>query len=56
MDNSAPERANADARRMIAFYLTVKTYDPLPSFVASQRRRAAYARASLALIDELPTP
>ncbi|MGY1502435.1 LLM class flavin-dependent oxidoreductase [Streptomyces sp. QTS52] len=28
VDDSAPERAVADARRMIAFYLTVKTYDP----------------------------
>lgn len=29
VDDTAPERAIADARRMIAFYLTVKTYDPL---------------------------
>ncbi|MEV2218395.1 LLM class flavin-dependent oxidoreductase [Nocardia vinacea] len=28
IDDNAPERAIADARRMIAFYLTVKTYDP----------------------------
>ncbi|MFG3025379.1 LLM class flavin-dependent oxidoreductase [Streptomyces sp. NPDC048254] len=28
IDDTAPERAVADARRMIAFYLTVKTYDP----------------------------
>jgi len=28
IDDAAPERAIADARRMIAFYLTVKTYDP----------------------------
>lgn len=122
VDDTAPERAVADARRMIAFYLTVKTYDPFvahhgwegpvaqlrkafragdtdamaaavtdemlteiavcgttagakgmlarradslprdvgyfapPSFLVSQRRRAAYARASLALIGELPTP
>jgi alkanesulfonate monooxygenase SsuD/methylene tetrahydromethanopterin reductase-like flavin-dependent oxidoreductase (luciferase family) len=28
VDDSAPERAIADARRMIAFYLTVRTYDP----------------------------
>jgi 5,10-methylenetetrahydromethanopterin reductase len=28
IDDEAPERAIADARRMIAFYLTVKTYDP----------------------------
>ncbi|MBB3665598.1 alkanesulfonate monooxygenase SsuD/methylene tetrahydromethanopterin reductase-like flavin-dependent oxidoreductase (luciferase family) [Prauserella sediminis] len=28
VDDEAPERAVADARRMIAFYLTVKTYDP----------------------------
>jgi alkanesulfonate monooxygenase SsuD/methylene tetrahydromethanopterin reductase-like flavin-dependent oxidoreductase (luciferase family) len=116
IDDVAPERAIADARRMIAFYLTVKTYDPFvahhgwegpvarlraafrngdtdgmaaavtdemlveiavcgttadakdrlanrasalprdvgyfapPSFLVSARRRAAYARASLALI------
>ncbi|WP_433761355.1 LLM class flavin-dependent oxidoreductase [Nocardia sp. CA-135398] len=28
IDDNAPERAIADAKRMIAFYLTVKTYDP----------------------------
>lgn len=28
IDDGAPERAIADARRMIAFYLTVRTYDP----------------------------
>src|SRR5438445_188157 len=28
VDDAAPQRAIADARRMIAFYLTVKTYDP----------------------------
>ncbi|TDV55989.1 LLM class flavin-dependent oxidoreductase [Actinophytocola oryzae] len=117
IDDAAPERAITDARRMIAFYLTVRTYDPLvahhgweapverlrtafrhgdtdamadavtddmlteiavcgttedakaalarrgttlprevayfapPSFLVSGRRRAAYARASLALLD-----
>lgn len=120
VDDSAPERAVADARRMIAFYLTVKTYDPYvahhgweepvarlraafragdtdamaravtdemvtgiavcgttaeakdalarragslprdvgyfapPSFMVSGRRRAAYARAALALIGAVP--
>ncbi|MGW2048906.1 LLM class flavin-dependent oxidoreductase [Streptomyces sp. NPDC001858] len=120
VDDSAPERAVADARRMIAFYLTVKTYDPFvahhgwgepvaelraafragdtdamaravtdemvteiavcgttaeakdtlvrragslprdvgyfapPSFLVSPRRRAAYARSSLALIGAVP--
>ncbi|WP_216898456.1 LLM class flavin-dependent oxidoreductase [Nocardia alni] len=46
VDDSAPERAIADARRMIAFYLTVRTYDP---FVAHhgwqepvERLRAAF--------------
>lgn len=29
IDNDDPERAKTDARRMIAFYLTVKTYDVL---------------------------
>lgn len=28
IDDDDPERAVTDARRMIAFYLTVKTYDP----------------------------
>jgi len=117
VDDAAPERAIADARRMIAFYLTVKTYDPYvehhgweapvdrlraafrtgdtdamgaavtdemlaaiavcgttadarrtlreradslpadvayfapPSFLVGHRRRAAYSRASLALLD-----
>ncbi|MFI1357875.1 LLM class flavin-dependent oxidoreductase [Streptomyces sp. NPDC020898] len=120
VDDAAPERAVADARRMIAFYLTVKTYDPYvahhgweepvarlraafragdtdamaqavtdemvteiavcgttaeakdtlarragslprdvgyfapPSFLVSPRRRAAYARAGLALIGAVP--
>jgi alkanesulfonate monooxygenase SsuD/methylene tetrahydromethanopterin reductase-like flavin-dependent oxidoreductase (luciferase family) len=120
IDDAAPERAIADARRMIAFYLTVKTYDPYiahhgweapvarlreafrtgdtdsmaaavtdemlteiaicgttatakdmltrragalprdvgyfapPSFLVSGRRRAAYARSSLALIGAVP--
>jgi 5,10-methylenetetrahydromethanopterin reductase len=117
IDDAAPERAILDARRMIAFYLTVKTYDPFvahhgwepevaalraafkkgdtdamahavsddmlteiavcgttaaaqetlqkrraslprnvaylapPSFLVSTRRREAYARASLALVQ-----
>ncbi|MFD7205672.1 LLM class flavin-dependent oxidoreductase [Streptomyces sp. NPDC059893] len=117
VDDTAPERAIADARRMVAFYLTVKTYDPFvahhgwegpveqlrtafkagdtdamaasvtddmlaaiaicgttaeakatlarrsgqlpgdvgyfatPTFLVSHRRRTAYARASLALIE-----
>lgn len=120
VDDAAPERAVADARRMIAFYLTVKTYDPYvahhgweepverlrkafrtgdtdgmadavtdemlaeiavcgttadaraalarragslprdvgyfapPSFLVGHKRRAAYARSSLALADALP--
>ncbi|MFD7474758.1 LLM class flavin-dependent oxidoreductase [Streptomyces sp. NPDC059837] len=120
VDDNAPERATADARRMIAFYLTVRTYDPFvahhgweepvarlrdafragdtdamaravtdemlteiavcgttadakdtlarraaslprdigyfapPSFMVSRGRRAAYARAGLALIGALP--
>ncbi|WP_284742424.1 LLM class flavin-dependent oxidoreductase [Amycolatopsis sp. RTGN1] len=118
VDDAAPERAIADARRMIAFYLTVKTYDPFvahhgwevpvarlreafrkgdtdgmaaavpdemltaiavcgttadarktlarrakslprdvgyfapPSFLVSHKRRAAYARSSLDLLDD----
>lgn len=122
VDDTSPERAIADARRMIAFYLTVKTYDPFvahhgwqepvarlraafrsgdttamteavtdemlteiaicgttdearatlarradslprdigylapPSYLVSRKRRAAYARASLALIEDQPRP
>ena len=117
VDDAAPERAIADARRMIAFYLTVRTYDPFvahhgwegpvaqlraafragdtdgmaaavtdemlaeiavcgtvadakellarragalprdvgylapPSFLVGRKRRAAYARAAVALVD-----
>lgn len=29
IDDDDPERARADARRMVGFYLTVRTYDPL---------------------------
>ncbi|MET7680489.1 LLM class flavin-dependent oxidoreductase [Streptomyces sp. NPDC005423] len=120
IDDAAPERAVADARRMIAFYLTVRTYDPFvarhgwegpverlrsafrtgdtdamakavtdemvtsialcgttadartalaaradalprdvgyfapPTFLVGRKRRAAYARSSLALLDALP--
>lgn len=119
IDDAAPERAIADARRMIAFYLTVRTYDAFvthhgweapvtrlraafrdgdtdamaaavtdamlgeialcgttadakaalarragalprdvayfapPSFLVSGKRKAAYARASLALLDAI---
>ncbi|MEU6352699.1 LLM class flavin-dependent oxidoreductase [Streptomyces sp. NPDC047072] len=121
VDDTAPERAIADARRMIAFYLTVRTYDPFvahhgwespveqlraafragdtdamakavtdemlteiavcgttaearatlaaradalprdvgyfapPTYLVGRRRRAAYARSSLALLEALPT-
>ncbi|HWC80504.1 MAG TPA: LLM class flavin-dependent oxidoreductase [Pseudonocardiaceae bacterium] len=41
IDDAAPERAIADARRMIAFYLTVRTYDP---FVAHHRWTVPVAR------------
>lgn len=41
VDDTAPERAITDARRMIAFYLTVKTYDP---FVAHHGWEAPVAR------------
>ncbi|QJT05267.1 LLM class flavin-dependent oxidoreductase [Streptomyces asoensis] len=122
VDDAAPERAVADARRMIAFYLTVRTYDPFvahhgweepvarvraafragdtagmaravtdemltgiavcgttadakdalarragslprdvgyfapPSFMVGRGRRAAYARAALALVGAVPDP
>jgi hypothetical protein len=122
INDDEPERAILDARRMVGFYLTVKTYDPYvehhgwqqpvaelraafakgdmeglaaavtdeileavticgtteqarqmlaaragglprdiaffspPSFLVGHRRVEAYARASLALIKEMPTP
>ena len=64
VDDAAPERAIADARRMIAFYLTVKTYDP---FVAHHgwedpvgRLRAAFRTGdtdgmAAAVTDEMLT-
>lgn len=64
VDDAAPERAIADARRMIAFYLTVKTYDP---FVAHhgwedpvERLRAAFRAGdtdamAAAVTDEMLT-
>ena len=64
IDDAAPERAIADARRMIAFYLTVKTYDP---FVAHhgweapvEKLRAAFATGdtdgmAAAVTDEMLT-
>ena len=64
IDDDAPERAIADARRMIAFYLTVKTYDP---FVAHhgweapvEKLRAAFATGdtdgmAAAVTDEMLT-
>ncbi|WP_416967998.1 LLM class flavin-dependent oxidoreductase [Streptomyces sp. 4F14] len=41
VDDNAPERARADARRMIAFYLTVKTYDPFVAHHGWQEQVAA---------------
>lgn len=47
IDDSAPERAVLDARRMVAFYLTVRTYDPMVELHGWQdevaRIRAAFA-------------
>ena len=37
LNDEDPERAILDARRMIAFYLTVKTYDPFVEFHGWQR-------------------
>jgi 5,10-methylenetetrahydromethanopterin reductase len=37
VDDADPERAVADVRRMIAFYLTVKTYDPYVEFHGWER-------------------
>ena len=61
VDNSAPERAVADARRMIAFYFTVKTYDPFVAHhgwegPASQSRKAFRAGARTRLPPPSPSP
>ncbi|MBF6207923.1 LLM class flavin-dependent oxidoreductase [Streptomyces gardneri] len=62
IDDDDPERARLDARRMIAFYLTVRTYDP---FIAHhgwtsevQRIRTAFAARdtdamALAVTDDM---
>jgi alkanesulfonate monooxygenase SsuD/methylene tetrahydromethanopterin reductase-like flavin-dependent oxidoreductase (luciferase family) len=46
IDDVAPERAIADAKRMIAFYLTVRTYDPFVEYhgweASVERLRAAF--------------
>ncbi|MCW2717960.1 LLM class flavin-dependent oxidoreductase [Pseudonocardia sp.] len=64
VDDVAPERALADARRMIAFYLTVKTYDPYVTHhgweAPVEQLRAAFARGDIdamadAVTDEMLT-
>jgi alkanesulfonate monooxygenase SsuD/methylene tetrahydromethanopterin reductase-like flavin-dependent oxidoreductase (luciferase family) len=64
VDDGAPERAVWDARRMIAFYLTVKTYDPYVAFHGwegpVQQLRAAFANSdtdamAAAVTDEMLT-
>jgi len=45
VDDAAPERAVADVRRMIAFYLTVRTYDPYVEFHGWQAQTAALRTA-----------
>lgn len=59
IDDAAPERAITDARRMIAFYLTVKTYDP---FVAHhgweepvEQLRAAFRAGEIEAMAEAVT-
>jgi alkanesulfonate monooxygenase SsuD/methylene tetrahydromethanopterin reductase-like flavin-dependent oxidoreductase (luciferase family) len=51
IDDAAPERAVADARRMIAFYLTVKTYDPYVTHhgweAPVEQLRAAFAKGDV---------
>jgi len=64
IDDATPERAIADARRMIAFYLTVKTYDPYVAHhgweAPVQRLRTAFRngdtdRMADAVTDEMLT-
>lgn len=62
IDNDDPQRARRDAKRMIAFYLTVRPYDSLIRLHgwqdAAERSRAAFARgefdaAAAAVTDEM---
>ncbi|MFI1050134.1 hypothetical protein [Streptomyces griseoruber] len=64
VDDSAPERAVADARRMIAFCLTVRTYDLFVAHHGWQepvdRLRAAFRAGDTdgtarAVTDEIPS-
>lgn len=64
IDDTAPERAITDARRMIAFYLTVKTYDPFVTHhgweAPVERLRAAFRSGdtdgmAAAVTDEMLT-
>jgi alkanesulfonate monooxygenase SsuD/methylene tetrahydromethanopterin reductase-like flavin-dependent oxidoreductase (luciferase family) len=45
VDDADPERAALDARRMIAFYLTVKTYDPFVAHHGWQKQVAELREA-----------
>jgi 5,10-methylenetetrahydromethanopterin reductase len=62
IDDDDPERAILDARRMIGFYLTVKTYDPYVAWHGwdepVQQLRAAFAKGDMdglaaAVTDEM---
>jgi 5,10-methylenetetrahydromethanopterin reductase len=62
IDDEDPDRARLEARRMIGFYLTVKTYDPFVAFhgweVPVAMARAAYASGDMdglasAVTDEM---
>jgi hypothetical protein len=62
IDDDDPDRAVLDARRMVGFYLTVKTYDPYVEFHGWQEPvatiRAAFAKGDMdtvaaAVTDEM---
>jgi 5,10-methylenetetrahydromethanopterin reductase len=59
IDDAAPERAVADVRRMIAFYLTVKTYDPYVEFhgweAQTEKLREAFRRGDTDAMGEAVT-
>lgn len=59
VDDEDPERAVQDARRMIAFYLTVKTYDPYAEHHGWQAQttalREAFARQDIAAMTAAVT-
>jgi alkanesulfonate monooxygenase SsuD/methylene tetrahydromethanopterin reductase-like flavin-dependent oxidoreductase (luciferase family) len=59
IDDDDPDRAVRDARRMVGFYLTVKTYDPYVEFHGWQEPvaqiRAAFAKGDMDTVADAVT-